>query len=352
MKGPIGSTFADEDLSELEVVGFSKIPNPDFPVVAEEDGYELSKDQDFLLKISLAIISGEMPPGLADQETGKLVWSRWVTLANAYFRKYVSTLRPSRKFQELTHAGVTFYAPSWFQIKTHPKCTDGPKNLMAMIKFSRKLSKKLQELVQEVLQRNAYFAHPEAILLAMLADDDADIRARAVNQILTIRMKALDPCDQSNEEDVDDGRGVDDLDENEEDDDDGDCLQLEPSEIAAISSSKVRKYILPKINFKAYTYTELIDWETSQLSEPPFTLTLTNEQMTSLKDSPLDVLAYPCHTQAVERAIRLVSEASSSVIGHEAREGFIRQGIQARKGLKGHASKKDFFARLEGNTDE
>ena len=103
------------------------------------------------VQISLAIISRDMPPGLADEETGNLVWSRWVTLANAFFQKYVSTLRPSRKFRELTHAGVTFYAPSWFQIKTHPKCTDGPKNLMAMIKYSRKISKKLQELVQEVL---------------------------------------------------------------------------------------------------------------------------------------------------------------------------------------------------------
>ena len=201
--------------------------------------------------------------------------------------------------------------------------------------------------MQEVLQRNAYFAHPEAILLAMLADDDADTRARAVNQILTIRMNAQDLRDQSNEEDVDDGRGVDDLDENEEDEDDEDCLQLEPSEIAAISSSKVRKYILPKINFKAETYTE-----TSHLSEPPFTLTMTNEQLTSLKDSPLEVPAYPCHTQAVERAIRLVTEASSTVIGHEAREGFIRQRILARNGLKGRDSKKDFFARLEGDTDE
>ena len=50
--------------------------------------------------------------------------------------------------------------------------------------------------MQEVLQRNAYFAHPEAILLAMLADDDA---AQAVNQILTIRMKAQNLDDQSNE---------------------------------------------------------------------------------------------------------------------------------------------------------
>lgn len=116
------------------------------------------------------------------------------------------------------------------------RLTPSALNLMTMIKYSRKLSKKLQELVQEVLQRNAYFAHPEAILLAMLADDDA---AQAVNQILTIRMKAQNLDDQSNEGDVNDGRGVDDLDENEEDEDDEDCLQLEPSEIAAISSSKV-----------------------------------------------------------------------------------------------------------------
>ena len=47
-----------------------------------------------------------------------------------------------------------------------------------------------------------------------------------------------------------------------------------------------------------------------------------------------------------------MTSASSSVIGHEAREGFIRQRILARKGLKGHAPKKDFFARLEGDTGE
>ena len=40
------------------------------------------------------------------------------------------------------------------------------------------------------MQRNAYFAHPEAILLSMLADEDGEVRAQAVNAILTIRMKS------------------------------------------------------------------------------------------------------------------------------------------------------------------
>lgn len=65
-----------------------------------------------------------------------------------------------------------------------------------------------------------------------------------------------------------------------------------------------------------------------------------------VKETPLAVPDYPCHTQAVERGVRLVSEASQSVIGQEARDGFIRQRIQARKELKSHAS-KDFFPRLE-----
>ena len=40
------------------------------------------------------------------------------------------------------------------------------------------------------MQPNAYFAHPEAILLSMLADEDGEVRAQAVNTILTIRMKS------------------------------------------------------------------------------------------------------------------------------------------------------------------
>ena len=46
LKGPIGSTLTDE-LTEEPVVNFRSIPNPDFPTVAEEDFYELSKAQQY-----------------------------------------------------------------------------------------------------------------------------------------------------------------------------------------------------------------------------------------------------------------------------------------------------------------
>jgi hypothetical protein len=122
---------------------------------------------------------------------------------------------------------------------------------------------------------------------------------------------------------------------------------MDDSEKAAIASSQVRKYVIPKISFDTPDYPDMIDWETSQLSEPPLTSVLTNDQLIAIKDSPLEVADYPCHTQAVERGVRLVSEASGSVIGEEATDGFIRQRMQARNNLKTHASKKDFFPRLE-----
>ena len=52
----------------------------------------------------------------------------------------------------------------------------------------------------------------------------------------------------------------------------------------------------------------------------------------------------PCHTQAVERGIRVISEAATSVIGHEARDGFIRQKMKSRKSVGPGHTKKDFLA--------
>ena len=58
---------------------------------------------------------------------------------------------------------------------------------------------------------------------------------------------------------------------------------------------------------------------------------------------------FPCHNQAVERAIKVVSEASSQVYSEE-RDGFIRQRIRARKLVPKINTKADFeglFAALD-----
>jgi hypothetical protein len=51
---------------------------------------------------------------------------------------------------------------------------------------------------------------------------------------------------------------------------------------------------------------------------------------------------YPLHTQAVERAIKVVSEASSQVCGQETREGFIEARLASRERVSIFESKKDY----------
>ena len=146
-------------------------------------------------------------------------------------------------------------------------------NYFKMVQTACKLGKGLQKVVQKTLQRNAYFAHPEAILLSMLADSDGVIRAQAVDTILTICMKTNTASQSSTDTLPPDDRGVDEIDDdNELSDDEEAAFTLEPSEANAISSSTIRKYRLPKINFMAESYVDLIDWEQSFLTEPPLTL--------------------------------------------------------------------------------
>ena len=50
----------------------------------------------------------------------------------------------------------------------------------------------------------------------------------------------------------------------------------------------------------------MIYWKAIPLSEPPLTLSLTNEQLNAFKDSAMREPEYPCHTEAIERAVLLV----------------------------------------------
>ena len=86
----------------------------------------------------------------------------------------------------------------------------------------------------------------------------------------------------------DDGRGVDEEDDDNEEDDDteDDILHMDMHEKAAISTLKVREFIIPKINFEETEYPDMIDWETSKLSEPPLTLSLSIEELDAIKETP------------------------------------------------------------------
>ena len=74
-----------------------------------------------------------------------------------------------------------------------------------------------------------------------------------------------------------------------------------------VGDSSPRPRITPLINIKASTLTEMIDWNTLDLTEPPMTTSLTTVELKHLIESPMEVPSWSSHTQAVERCVKMVT---------------------------------------------
>lgn len=96
---------------------------------------------------------------------------------------------------------------------------------------------------------------------------------------------------------------------------------------------KLRSFDIPKINFAATDYVDLIDWQNTVITPTPLLSKLSDDNIRAaiLSGDPLEFEKLPCHTQAVERCVKLVTEASAAVCGTAARDGFIRVRNEARK---------------------
>ena len=104
----------------------------------------------------------------------------------------------------------------------------------------RYLSDNLKKIVDPVIQRNAYFSHPENVLLAILTDSRPHIRQLGLQRILKVRSTEM-------------------------------------------SGEHVRKFCIPRLNFDAVNYEDMIDWSSADtpVTEPPVMMRMTD---TELKD--------------------------------------------------------------------
>ncbi|CAH1116385.1 unnamed protein product [Phaedon cochleariae] len=289
------------------LVKCEQMPIVKFEIIEVElcpiDSKELSTDQKYLYEMCLAINSGNVSPQLAEKQPGNMSHSRWLTTANRILRLYVATENVSDSLKILAEFVVKVYATCWFSIKYQSSCKYGSQHLFLMIKSSRYLPHRLKKIVDPVIQRNSYFAHSENILLAMLADSRKYIRELALRRILK-------------------------------------CRTSHPIE------NGIREFKVPRINFEAEEYWDMIDWQQGDITEPPLTKDITEaalREMISEVPDTIDILKFPCHTQAVERHIKMVTEASSLVCGSSSRDGLIRARISSREKLPRIETKKHFY---------
>lgn len=101
---------------------------------------------------------------------------------------------------------------------------------------------------------------------------------------------------------------------------------------------------MPEVNFNAEDYIDLIDWFNCTVTEPPLVRHLSDQELWDIVKQVPNFDNFPCHTQAVERGVKIITEASTKVCGEESRDGFIRAKFDARKDLPKFESKCQYYA--------
>ena len=103
---------------------------------------------------------------------------------------------------------------------------------------------------------------------------------------------------------------------------------------------------MPEIRLQATSYEELIDWQTTPRLEPVLTKHISTAQISawhsSATDVGVDIQPFPCHNQAVERLVKIVTESASKVYGHVTRDGYIRVLQERRKLMPRFDTRSEF----------
>ena len=99
----------------------------------------------------------------------------------------------------------------------------------------------------------------------------------------------------------------------------------------------IRLFRTPLVNWDAETLEELIDWRQEPLTEPPITIgtPIAVLEQQALFGQGLEFPVVPCHTQAVERMVKLVTKASDKVKSYRRRHLQIPLQIVRKQPEKG-----------------
>ena len=286
------------------MIEFDSISSEDI-AMEEQVLKDLNTDQKYMFEIFQAIKNGSCSPSLAVKNPGKLNAARWLTTVNRFQRLYISTENPSQNFKKIVEFIMQVYVPTWFEIKRNSSICNGAINLFHEIQRARNQDDDVFEAVKPAIQRNAYFSHPENILLSMIADENLVVQELGWRRIL----KARD------------------------------------NEKTRSRSAGVRAFLVPKINFGATAYYNMIEWD--DITELPLTKDFTKEcSMDCLNRKQFDIelkfLNLPCHTQVAERHIKVFTEVWSLVSGQSQREGAVMTTLASRKKMPKFNFKSQF----------
>lgn len=220
------------------------------PMPGNIENWAIRSDQRYLYRMVVAVSNGSCDKMLATQNPGPVSTARWLTTASRLLRLYVSKTHPTEELKILVAFVVKVYAPFWFLVKSQPQFIHGSRHLFKYILWIRQLPTHIQMIIRPTIANNSYYFHPENILLAMITDPDHEVRYRAYE---CIRNARSDPT---------------------------------PS---------IREFRVPKnqINFNCDSYTNAINWDQVQITEPPCLIFSTNEDLVHYQYSTDHIMEIP-----------------------------------------------------------
>ncbi|GBM85711.1 hypothetical protein AVEN_163043-1 [Araneus ventricosus] len=91
----------------------------------------------------------------------------------------------------------------------------------------------------------------------------------------------------------------------------------------------VRRFVIPAVNFRATDYVDLINWQACNVTPPTVLIHISSHELLKMiqGDVPMDgkdFIKFPSHTQAVERIVKLVTEASRKRVGPQIYQSYTR----------------------------
>ncbi|GBM35771.1 hypothetical protein AVEN_253855-1, partial [Araneus ventricosus] len=92
--------------------------------------------------------------------------------------------------------------------------------------------------------------------------------------------------------------------------------------------------LLMLLTFELQNYVDLIDWQACDVTPPTVLRYISCHELLKMihYDVPMEggfLIIFPSHTQAVERIVKLITEASRKRVGPQNRDRFIRATLES-----------------------
>ncbi|XP_047127194.1 uncharacterized protein LOC124808186 [Hydra vulgaris] len=258
-----------------------------------------------LLEYSIGISRGFSDNKYLRKKIGPICHARWLTTAVRILALYTRTINPSRELKIFVEYIQTVYTPMWFNIKKSKSFTEGPKLIFQFIQRILRLDTEVQNITLPIIYRNSFCLQPENFIAALLYSEEQVYRTIAVVKILETKKTLIkDPKNG-----LKDG---------------------------------IRVNAIPIIDCRCKNWSKLINLYDIDCFEPPCVEDISNEELLNMIPNQGKAPNFPCHSQTVERAVKMTSDASGKFINLKKRNAYILAKCQSQKKRKYFRTKKDY----------